>query len=604
MKKQLFSMMVVGFLLITFNLLAQNKNYPTKKIKGVEYYIYKVETSEGLMAIGRKFDISVDEINKANPELENDLKVGQKILIPVQKPTLAKQKKEASSNIEFITHQVEKKQTLFAICKKYDVSQDEIIKYNPQIENGLQEGLVLQIPKQLKQNKKNGNEKVAINQAIIQPKEKFSAEKSFTIHKVQTDETLYSISKHYQVELAEIIKLNPGAATKIAVGIELKIPSKKLTTNALSHKDDSVKSISSATPSNHAIKQAENSIPSTKKLIKIAFLLPFMLEQGKADASVERFIDFYSGSLMAIEEAKHKGISFEIYTYDTEKSEEKVTDILTNAELKTVDLIIGPAFSNQIAKVAEFAKENKINTLIPFSSKVPDIETNAYLFQFNPGKDVELRFFTEMLTEKYKNTHIVFADINGISAYDEGEILSSALKKQMIKEGKSFSKLKLENSDNINFGSVLKKSEKNIVIFNTDKYAYISAYIPSLRLAANEFDIILFEQYSWKNQDKVIPQNIYISPFTTKYNTLKLSDFNKNYTKHFGKNDSKSLPRFDLLGYDLSNYFITLINRYGSKFIEKIGTANFKTGIQSELQFERISNGSGFVNQKLYLGEE
>jgi hypothetical protein len=171
-------------------------------------------------------------------------------------------------------------------------------------------------------------------------------------------------------------------------------------------------------------------------------------------------------------------------------------------------------------------------------------------------------------------------------------------------KGKSFSKIKLENSENVDFKNALKKTEKNILIFNTDKFAYINPFITSLRSATNEFDIILFEQFSWRNQDKIIPQNIFISPFSTKYNTLKLNEFNINYVQHFGKSVSKSSPRYDLLGYDLSTYFITLLNKYGSKFIEKIGTYNFSNGIQSDLQFERISNGSGYVNQKLYLGEE
>jgi len=605
MKKQLFSLILAGFLLSSICLLAQSKNYPTKKIKGIEYYVYKVEVSEGLLAIGRKFDISVDEINKANPDLNNDLKVGQKILIPIDKNVSTTSQNEVTSNIEFELHEVKKKQTLFAISKKYEVSQEEIKKHNPQIENGLQVGMILQIPKQVKEKKKTEVEKAGNEEIKIQPKEKVSSEKSYKIHIVQTYETLYSISKKYQVEIVEIIKLNPTSATSISIGMELKIPTNKETSITLNQKDDSINATYSAShQANFLIKKNDNSILPTKKMIKIAFLLPFMLEQDKTDASNERFIEFYAGSLIAIEEAKNKGISFEIYTYDTEKSEEKIKEVLTNSELKTMDFIVGPAFSNQISFVAEFAKEHKINTLIPFSSKVPDIENNAYLFQFNPGKDVELKFSTEILLERYKNAHIVFAEIEGISNYDEGELWCKALEKEMIVNGKSFSKLKMQNSENVDFKRVLKKTEKNIVIFNTDKFAYINPFISNLRSATNEFDIILFEQFSWRNQDKIIPQNIFISPFSSKLNTLKLNEFNLNYTKYFGKNGSKSSPRYDLLGYDLSNYFITLMNKYGSKFIEKIGTFHFTTGIQSELQFERISNGSGYVNQKLYLGEE
>jgi len=82
--------------------------------------------------------------------------------------------------------------------------------------------------------------------------------------------------------------------------------------------------------------------------------------------------------------------------------------VLNNPELKTMDFIIGPAYTNQIPFVSDFAKENKINTLIPFSSKVYDVTLNPYLFQFNPGIDVEVKFVGELLRNEFKNDNIVF----------------------------------------------------------------------------------------------------------------------------------------------------------------------------------------------------
>lgn len=605
MKKHLYGLVLASFLVISLGMLSQNKKYPTKNINGIECYIYNVETSEGLLAIGRKFDVTIEEISKVNPDLQSNLKVGQQIFIPVQKKTTLKDENEKNLSIEFTQHTVKKKQTLFAISRKYDVSQDDIMKYNPQINNGLQEGLILQIPKQVKQNKKKELEKeVAIEAKSIIKNSTLSEKKKNIVHEVQPNETLYSISKRYQVEVVDIIKSNPASANKLSVGMELKIPTNG-SSKGLSQNDDSLISTpKSSLYIDHLFDKKEYTNLSSKKVIRIAFLLPFMLDQAKNDASIERFVDFYAGSLMAIEAAKKKGISFEVYTYDTEKSEEKVTEVLTNSELKTMDLIIGPAFSNQVSIVADFAKDNKINTLIPFTSKVPDIETNAYLFQFNPGTDVELKYSSDILTSKFKNTHIIFVQIEGISTFDEGQIWSNALQNELRKEGKTFSQIKLASSENVDFSSILKKADKNIIIFNTNKYAYISPFIPNIRSLTSNFDLVLFEQYSWRNQEKVIPQNIYISPFTSKYNLTDIKNFNEDYTRYFGKTTSKVSPRFDLLGYDLSNYFITLMKRYGNKFIDKIGSYNFSEGIQSQLQFERISNGSGYVNQKLYLGEE
>jgi len=48
-----------------------------------------------------------------------------------------------------------------------------------------------------------------------------------------------------------------------------------------------------------------------------------MLENGKTDPANEKFIDFYAGALLAINEAKEFGISFEIFTFDTEKMRKK-----------------------------------------------------------------------------------------------------------------------------------------------------------------------------------------------------------------------------------------------------------------------------------------
>ena len=76
------------------------------------------------------------------------------------------------------------------------------------------------------------------------------------------------------------------------------------------------------------------------------------------------------------------------------------------------------------------------------------------------------------------------------------------------------------------------------------------------------------------------------------------------FTNYYGKNSNKDLPHFDLLGYDLTSYFISIFQRYGNKFSDKIGSYNFKNGLQSQPKFERISNGSGFVNQRVYLGED
>ena len=343
---------------------------------------------------------------------------------------------------------------------------------------------------------------------------------------------------------------------------------------------------------------------SEHKNIKIAFLLPLMVDQVKKDAGDERFINFYEGSLLAINQAKQRGISFEIYTYDTEKSEDRIKELLNNPELKSVDLIIGPAYSNLVPYIEKFAKENKINTLIPFTSKVSDIDTNPYLFQFNPGQDTELDFFSDLIIGKYKNTRIIFAEIEDISALDEGKIRADALKKKLTKEHRTYSTIGLSASDKADFTTVLKKGDRNLIIFNTDKYANVSPFINSISSKSTLFDIVLFEQYNWRNQTDNSVSTIYIAPFVSRFNPVKINEYNQEFDQFFGKDVTTDSPRYDLLGYDLSNYFISLINRFGTKYGNKINSGNFEKGIQSDPLFERSSPNAGYINQRVYLGED
>jgi LysM repeat protein len=600
MKKQLVSFILAGFLLFTFSLVGQNNNYPTKKVNGVEYYVYTVQESEGLFAVGRKFKTSPDDISKANPDIKNGLKVGQQILIPIPNKSAKKTSVEAKSTPQFIQHKVEKKQTLFAISHKYNVSQEDIIKYNPDVVKGFKEGLVLRIPV-LVESKPKVADKPTVTKPTTSPVVVSKQSQRFIVHTVKQNETLFSICKHYNVEIADVVKLNPGSETKIAVGSELKIPSNTGVSKPKEPKAEVVKSESIFIPKAEKpilSKHAEN------KVIKIGFLLPFMLDQTKKDPKLERFINFYAGALLAIQQAKEKGVSFEIYTYDTENTDEKLTEVLANPELMSMDLLIGPAFTDHVPLVSRFAKDNKINTLIPFTAKVSDIDDNPYLFQFNPGSDTELLYLMDLLSGKYKNMHVVFAKIQGISPLDEGRISSEALQKELTNQRKSFSEIEISGSTNADFAKVLKKGEKNLVVFNTDKYSSVSPFINALHSSSKFYDVTLLEQYSWRNQMEKVVKGIYMSPFISDFNAELITNFNQQFEHFYGKNVPVESPRYDVLGYDLTNYFITYMHLHGSKFGNKINPVNSTTGIQSQPLFERSSSNSGFINQRVYLGED
>lgn len=641
MKKNIFCLLTVIILSLTGFSMEQTNSYPIKKVNGIEYYVYTVQSGDGLYAISRKFGIAPEEISKVNPEIQKGLKSGQKILIPIQKNV--QENEDASQRLKnelsvlekksfeenqknlhqqadnststttlFIQHKVEKNQTLFGISKKYNVSEEEIVQYNPQSKNILREGDVLFIPYKTQTTKNETEIKGDLVEVItpsgkkeLNEKQLPSKDKPQSIkHLVKPNETLFSISRTYNVTIDDILKLNPDAFPVLKIGTELTIPT------SIFKKD----SIPSTTLNNNQMDSALQDIEnpeiattlSTENNIKIAFLLPFNLDSPSQQNANGRFRDFYAGSLLAIKKAKENNYSLEIFTFETEKSDEKLKEILAKPEMKSVDLIVGPAYSNQISLISDFAKENKINVLIPFSSKVYEIGINPYLFQFNPNDtQIEIDFLVDKIIQKtYRNANIVFVNLPGISILDEGNLFMERLKNRLLKERHKFNEFNFSSSNkNQSIPEVLKRNQKNLLFFNTDNLSLITPFLKEFYVYIDEFDMTLYQEYGWENQYIERFDRIYVSPFKPEIDASALEEYQKTFHQFFEWEVESERPRYDLLGYDLLNCFIPILKNYENNLTKKLKEITFNEGIQSDFHFKKQSEFSGYINDKLYMGE-
>lgn len=142
------------------------------------------------------------------------------------------QKSEVTKVIDgkmYYLHLVEPGQTLYSISKAYGIPQDEIIYENPEAENGLKAYQNLRIP--------GVSRDVAIEQKIR------SEEYDYILHIVSKGETLYGISRVYDVPLDEIKKANPGISADLKIGQYVQVPAAagvqdtvRVPSNAMEHK--------------------------------------------------------------------------------------------------------------------------------------------------------------------------------------------------------------------------------------------------------------------------------------------------------------------------------------------------------------------------------
>ncbi|NJM25774.1 MAG: LysM peptidoglycan-binding domain-containing protein [Bacteroidia bacterium] len=98
----------------------------------------------------------------------------------------------------FVIHQVDEKETLYALSRRYGAPVADIIQYNPTASAGLEIGQILKIP-------------------YVKPKA-VSAPAGSIVHKVAEKETLYSISRLYNVSVDDVRKWNNLSDASLSIG--------------------------------------------------------------------------------------------------------------------------------------------------------------------------------------------------------------------------------------------------------------------------------------------------------------------------------------------------------------------------------------------------
>lgn len=548
---------------------SQNTEYPKVMKNGVEYYEYIVRQSEGLWAISQRFGVSQAEIHKHNPEIKdnNGLKVGQLLMIPIKKKVekVASNEKERTS---FQEHVVERKQTLYAISKLYDISVEELISCNNLKGSEIKEGQRLLIPQ-----KKTKLTKV--EQSVLDSV-------TFVEHEVKRKETLFSISRLYGVDINDITQYNT-IKESLPKGMILKIPQKRKTEKTL------ISSISLKVKTDSLEKKID-----TVSSFKIGILLPFRLSDKKSN---DRFLDFYKGCLLALNKAKSRGVSSEIFTYDTENSKEAVLNILGKKDLKQVDLIIGPAYAEIIPLVADFALKNRIYTVIPFSSNVEGIEQNPYLIQVNPSQTMQLDLIAADLVKKNRSKLFVIGKLSD-NEKDKGCLFADKLEKELIKNHVPYESLEI-SEENIDSVLTLTDGAPTLLLLASEKQDKVTPFIKLLSSKRpKNVEVIGFEKWGVELFLSTALPIYYASLFLDEKN-LDAEKYQAQFLNQFGTPVSNETPRYDMLGFDIMQYMLQALETNREKLTEGF-SAPATSFVQSEFKFVPIENG-GWVNQNFYI---
>lgn len=589
------------------------KNITLKKsdkiifILGKKYYLHKVKRGQTLYALSNAYNVPIQDIITENSVLlKGGLKSGLELKIPFRdEETFVENIQDNKTKDEFILHTVQPDETLYFLGQKYHVSQNDILKYNPELKKAnLTIGQIVKIPKQ---SSIPGD-----------------YQSDYYFHTVKPGETLFSIAQKYNVDIESIKRLNPETYdNSLKINQVLKIAKNSFSkdeTLIIDHnyiedykyfdKDPLYFEEAGTTP-------CKSFQYNSFMKFKVALMLPLYLndnsvsvaETGNFYKNSKKFFEMYQGMLLAVERMKKLGVSFEFYVYDTEGRTDKVQNILKKPELEDVDLIIGPVYSKSFSLASDFAKQHRINIVspVPVASNTI-VRSNPFVFMANPSTESKAAILAKHLAGNYNHSIIVIH--NGTQ---EEEKIIELLKDRLVKSYASYQDVDQIVFKQINYKisgiegvmDALSIGMDNIVLIPSGDEAFITDIVTRLNYKKDRYKVSVYGMRSWENYRNIPVE--YMANLNCHFGTTSHIDYKstavKSFLNHYRTIYSAEPGLYSFLGYDVANYFLNVLKKYGKHFQFCIyNNAGIpEKGLMYSFNFHRITPFSGFENYWLNI---
>lgn len=592
-------------------------------IDGKVFYVHVVREGQTLYSISKAYGISQKEISIENPTVVFGLRIGQAIKIPVE-PMLTGEDEEIEPE-NFIYHPIQENETIYALSKRYGVTEEEILEQNPDLViEDIDIGTVIKIPKKI----------------FTPEKESFGADQeSFVYHRVEKGETLYSLSRKYDVSIRQIRRVNVQMKGSPKEGEYLRIP--------VAGEEDVI--VEPEMEDNIDISLAEDTaefmdeMPSSfyGKSINVALMLPFYLDENdervvidssevdEFDNVIEKiterdenwiyprsynYIEFYEGALLAVKSLQKNGLSINLSVFDTERDSATVQEIINNGDLRQMDLIIGPAFTHNLRLVAAYGEERRIPVVSPLASRNVILDKNPYLFQVRPTFETEVEKLTNFLSGFYDKNIVM---IHPGDSLEDPQV--DLLKRRLFYRLSFYTFFNevvfkevvyndaITKNDSINsIEHALSRDIQNIVIIPSDTEPFVSNIVSTLNTLSADYDILLVGYQSWQRFRNIELQHFYdlnlhiCTPFIVDYTKDNVKEFIRSFRESFY---SEPEPfSYAWQGHDITYFFGTGVARYGRRFRNYCFSHRVDL-LESEYMFRRTSSEGGFENKQIHIIE-
>ena len=582
---------------------------PVKKVNGKAYYYYTVQKNEFIYELTVKMGLPRKDILKYNPNAADGLQQGMVLTIPVEYDAVV------INGYYTIKYVAGNHETVYGIAKKYGISVDKLIEFNPKAAEGVR-GLTLNIPVSKAAASKSVDEKKPVNKEIpekddeqpvqapvknvennvpeIEENYKDTVEvipvniNDGTIkYIIKEGETLESIAAEYELTEFDILKANPHLGiSDFTPGVMITIPVAQSLIDSEKRIDQNITPVVSE--------------PQTPDDINIALMLPFALNSENQSKHTQYYTEFYRGFLMGVEKLSHEGAHVNIQAYDSSVSNDSLVGyvnkkqniIITSDNTAQMALI-----SSQIAKVAPDTKIFNVFA-VKDSSNITDpavIQTNI------PRKQMYDKAIQAFINKYEGYTPVFIARIDGTA--DKADFVAQ-LKSALDAKGVAYKQIAFRNF----------LGKDNLEDFNTADSAYVFVPVTGSRTEFKKFapalknlkstalissNVKLFGYPEWVtfrsdylDQLHGLDASIY-SRFYVSSEDQRAKQIEKDYKNWFGTDIIETVPVQCIVGYDVATFLIKYLRG-------EVDDDEFE-GIQTGFNIIRPDNMKGCINSHLYL---
>jgi LysM repeat protein len=422
-------------------------------------------------------------------------------------------------------------------------------------------------------------------------------------HEVDRKETLFSISQKYNINVNDILELNPKLKnSRLRRRSTILIPVFNSTQDVIKIEKDSIE-ISyniSKLDSIYSKKRKKNN------QLNLSVLLPFRSATINYDSinEVESLfedrnlytiaLDFYSGILYAVEDLKKLDILVELNVFDTENSVNKILEISNNSKILNSDLIIGPLIPRNFETLSNLEFLESIPKVFPLST-IPVKIIKGVVQAVTPRILLRERMldYLNKKIDREENIVIIADSLNEDIEDKLTKIFPNSIKIKPEFEGYILPEL---------LDSLLVDSLPNKVIIESEIFTLISSVISQLNSQiTSERDVRLYTTYRGNQYDdpSINIKDLGNLGFTytsisKKINNDSISKFESNYINLFGSFPNKDIIR----GYDVTKDILlrVLIDNNINK------TVKYDEQAYTESKFlYKIDSLGGLYNSSMYI---